>query len=315
MSNFDRLLAATDFSEFGTIAIRRAAQFAETFGSRLTVAHSITVVRTAIATMPLEARWELVAGDIDKFERELRRDSDQQLEKLIAPLRKRKNLNIEGLSLTGLAYYEIIHAVQSNHYDVVFVGHHGLTGLRRLLLGSTAERLVRHCPAPVWVVRSEQVKPLKRILVATDFSDASNEALRTAGAIAEKTRAELDLLHVLDDSFLPDATPLGSRLAAEPRKDVQQRAEARLDALLHEHAPGVRKVVRRVAWGPIWKVIKQHARRGSADLIVMGSIGRSGIAGLLLGNIAEKIVRLADRDVLVVKPTDFVSHIQSPLGQ
>jgi nucleotide-binding universal stress UspA family protein len=135
---------------------------------------------------------------------------------------------------------------------MVFVGHRGLTGLRRLLLGSTAERLARHCPAPVWVVRAEP-KPLKRILIATDFSDASNEALRTAGAIAEKTGAELDVLHVLDDSFLPDATPLGSRLAAEPRKDVQQRAEAKLDALLREHVPGVRKAVRRVAWGPTWR--------------------------------------------------------------
>jgi nucleotide-binding universal stress UspA family protein len=314
MSKFERLLAATDFSEFGSLAIRRAAQLAEIFGSRLTVAHAMTDLMTAVATMPVEARWELVAGDIDKFERELRRNSDQQIERLIAPLRKRRHLNIEGKSLTGLAYVEIIHAVQSNPYDIVFVGHRGLTGLRRLLLGSTAERLARHCPAPVWVVRTEP-QPLKRILIATDFSDASNEALRTAAAIAEKTRAELDVLHVLDDSLLQDAAPLGSHLAGERRADVQQRAEAKLEALLREHTSGVRKVVRRVAWGPTWKVIRQHARRGSADLIAMGSIGRTGIAGLLLGNIAEKVLRLADRDVLVVKPGNFVSHILSPIVQ
>jgi nucleotide-binding universal stress UspA family protein len=216
------------------------------------------------------------------------------------------------LSLTGLAYVEIIHAVQTDKYGIVFVGHHGLTGLRRMLLGSTAERLVRHCPAPVWVAHAETPKPPKRILVAIDFSEASHEALRVAAVIAEKSRAELDVLHVLDDSFLPDATPLGSELAVQPRDELQQSAETKLQEWLHPYESTVRSLVPRVAWGPAWKTIRKHARRTAADLIVVGSIGRSGITGLLLGNIAEKIVRLADRDVLVVKPADFVSHIQPP---
>jgi nucleotide-binding universal stress UspA family protein len=307
MFNSDHLLVATDFSQFSRAALARAVTCAEMLGSDVTAVHVIDRLDTDAAAHPFEIHRNVD----DVFE--LRQRSDQHLSELIAPWRARTKVDLQGLTLAGEAYIEIVRAVQAERAGMVFVGHRGLTGLRRLLVGSTAERLARHCPVPVWVVRNEIDHPLKRILVATDFSDASSAALQVAAQLAQKTDAELDLLHVYDALALAEQAPVGTLISENPRDELREIAEKNLDELLRIHCSAIQAKVRRVAWGLPWEVIRKQARRGAADLIVVGSIGRSGIARMLMGNTAEKVLRLVDRDVLIVKPGNFVSHIE-PAG-
>ncbi len=103
----------------------------------------------------------------------------------------------------GVPWQEICRQVQTGHFDIVIVGTRDLGRVRRLLFGSTGMKLLHHCPAPVWITRPGPHNEQFEILVPTDFSDASLEALRIALELARLGHGRLHLLHVLDDPLGP----------------------------------------------------------------------------------------------------------------
>ncbi|HUG93822.1 MAG TPA: universal stress protein [Planctomycetaceae bacterium] len=147
---------------------------------------------------------------------------------------------------------------------------------------------------------------LNRILVPTDFSDHSRAALEYGCAFAERFGAELHLVHVLQDlvGLVPEPG-----LAFPPPGDymleLQQSSEQALAALPGPSAPAGLNVERATRQGPPFLEIIRYARETEADLIVMGTHGRSGLAHMLLGSVAEKVVRKAPCPVLTVRPSDL----------
>jgi nucleotide-binding universal stress UspA family protein len=141
---------------------------------------------------------------------------------------------------------------------------------------------------------------LRRILVPTDFSRSSENALAYAAAFAEKFGAEVVLLHVVQDLalFVPEAVMAAPPLTAP----VGQFLAAARQALEHA-AAGVGGVTIRpeVAEGVPYEEIVRQAREHDVDLIVMGTHGRTGLAHVLLGSVAEKVVRRAPCPVLTVR--------------
>src|SRR5262249_10221507 len=133
---------------------------------------------------------------------------------------------------------------------------------------------------------------LRRILVPTDFSRSSENALAYAAAFAEKFGAEVVLLHVVQDLalFVPAAV-----MAAPPRAPPGRQFLAAARQALEHAAAGVRGVTVRpeVAEGVPYEEIVRQAREGDVDLIVMGTHGRTGLAHVFLGSVAEKVVRRA----------------------
>ena len=105
-------------------------------------------------------------------------------------------------TLLGEPYVELIHSVQQEGYDLVVVGTRGHNALTRIVLGSTAKRLIRKCPASVWVVKHKEVKPPRSILAAVDMSDVSRRALDQAIWMAQQTGAQLHVLHVIESTGL-----------------------------------------------------------------------------------------------------------------
>jgi nucleotide-binding universal stress UspA family protein len=142
-----------------------------------------------------------------------------------------------------------------------------------------------------------------RILVPTDFSPPSEAALAAAMELADRFGASIHLLHVLEDPYSTSAyaTEVYGFLPPDLRETWQQNAEKRLDALLPpEH--GTRSAATgTVVFGSPAKAIVDHAQTASADLIVMGTHGRSGMAHLLLGSVAERVVRTAPCPVMTVR--------------
>ena len=147
---------------------------------------------------------------------------------------------------------------------------------------------------------------LNRILVPTDFSDYSRAALEYGGEFAERFGAELHLVHVLQDlvGLVPEPG-----LAFPPPGDymleLQRSAEQALAGLPGAAAPEGVKVERVVRHGPPFLEIIRYAREAEIDLIVMGTHGRSGLAHMLLGSVAEKVVRKAPCPVLTVRARDL----------
>jgi nucleotide-binding universal stress UspA family protein len=143
---------------------------------------------------------------------------------------------------------------------------------------------------------------LKTILVATDFSDASQAALDYARGLAEKFEASLHVLHVLED-LAAHAWTTEVYVAALPgvHEEMERQAQERLGALFTDEERRRFRVRTALRLGSPFVEIIRYARDEHADLIVMGTHGRGAIAHMLLGSVAERVVRKAACPVLTVR--------------
>jgi nucleotide-binding universal stress UspA family protein len=143
---------------------------------------------------------------------------------------------------------------------------------------------------------------LHHILVPTDFSKHSDNALVYAVAFAEKFQAELHILHVVQDLavFVPDMVSAAPPVAP-PVEQITAAARGALDRIVRERQLGNLRVHTDVRQGPPFYEIVRYARETNVDLIIMGTHGRAGLAHVLLGSVAEKVVRKAPCPVLTVR--------------
>ena len=158
-------------------------------------------------------------------------------------------------------------------------------------------------------MKTEQVGQPKVVLAATDFSDAGLKAITQGLQVAQQAGAAFHLLHVVDSNDVPDAIstiPKGDSL----RHEINEEAARRLDAFLNSLNVDRAQIHSHLSWGTPWQEIRRISQQQAADMIVMGTVGRSGIKGILLGNTAEKILNTCDCSILIVKPDDFVSPIE-----
>ena len=145
---------------------------------------------------------------------------------------------------------------------------------------------------------------ITRILVPTDFSPDADAALRYAIDLAKPFGASVDLLHVLEDPLAAGmwSAEFYTAEIAGLSVNLVKNAEARLRGIVDETKAPLR-LSSEVRIGPAFATILDAAREHGADLIVMGTKGRTGLAHLLMGSVAERVVRLAPCPVLTVRPT------------
>lgn len=142
-----------------------------------------------------------------------------------------------------------------------------------------------------------------RILVATDFSAASGAALEFAKTLASRFGASLHLLHVLEDPYITGAFAADIYAPPPPglRESWLHSAETTMATLLTDADKTAFDYTTDVAFGPIAHTIVERASQIGADLIVMGTHGRGGVAHLLMGSVAERVVRTAGCPVLTTR--------------
>lgn len=202
---------------------------------------------------------------------------------------------------TGVDYAEIARRAEAWKADRIVVGAHGVSGLASIL-GGVAERVVRCASCPVLVARPG--KSDGPVIAATDLSDPSVPAIAAAVEESRRRGAPLVVVHAMD---FGDATMIGAALAPfgvgpvipasaidETRALAQQVIEGHLEAL---GAKG--EVV--IGNGPASSVIVRLAEQRGAGLLVVGTRGRTGIAHLALGSVAERVIRAASCSVLAVR--------------
>ena len=151
-----------------------------------------------------------------------------------------------------------------------------------------------------------------RILVPTDFSAPSNAALTLAKRMAEMSGASLHLLHVLEDSMTTAAAAVG---VYEPTAELRERwREGARTLLCTQLTPAEQASFRStedVVFGTPARTIVEHAKANDIDLIVMGTHGRGGVEQLLMGSVAERVVRLASCPVLTVRDNGAVRAVRA----
>jgi nucleotide-binding universal stress UspA family protein len=308
---YQRILVAMDFSQFAEAALKQAVSLARLSRARIVLAHTLPNLRRAICETSHQARMDMLYGDGELFQRELREESDTKMRQMILDLNA-TDLDIQCETLLGEPYLALTHAVQVENYDLVLAGTRGLAGWDQLLVGSTSKQLIRKCPASVWVVNEGKVCTPKRILAATDFSDASRKAVQEGLWVANRVSAEFHLLHVVDSADVAEdivtRIPHGSSLKQEITEEANRRFESFLQSLDVNRS----RIYSHLSYGSPWQEIGIAAQDLNADLIAIGTVGRSGIKGLLLGNTAEKLLSTSGCSVLTVKPAGFVSPIEPP---
>jgi nucleotide-binding universal stress UspA family protein len=281
-----KILCPIDFSAGSQHAFRVAARLAGDTGTELLLVHAWFLPPIAAGgDMPLPAA--AIQGLVD--------DAERGLAELIP---EAKSLGVEHVSsqlVSGPPWERIIGLAEPE--DLIVMGTHGRTGIRRFLLGSVAEKVVRHAPCSVLVARDAgEPAPFRNLLVPIDFSDYSKRALEEASALARRTDGRITLLHVVELPPIFHGVPPGDLV-----KDVDAMARTKLASWAELVAPGL----------PLTKLVRSGSAAGqilamlhddpSFDLVVAGSHGRTGFQRLMLGSVAEKLVRYASRPVLVAR--------------
>jgi nucleotide-binding universal stress UspA family protein len=196
----------------------------------------------------------------------------------------------------GIDYAGIVRRAQDWRADVIVLGSHGRSGITHML-GGVAERVVRYAHCAVLVVRAATARGC--VIAATDLSSPSLPAVAAAAREARRRSARLKVVHAL--SFLDwEATYLVELASPSipktvPERDMAQRALSDAVAKLGVEAEC------EVLDTPAAAAIVRHAEESGAELIVVGTHGKTGLARVLLGSVAEKIVRAASCSVLVVR--------------
>lgn len=187
--------------------------------------------------------------------------------------------------------------------DLIAMGTHGRRGVDRMLFGSVTEEVVRKVPCPTLTVRTgANVAPsraVRRILVPIDFSDASDTAVQHAKEVALTYGAEVDLLHVVEEPFYPPAYEVSA--SHFPTPEVVDRAETQLGDIAREKI-GYEHVMVEARSGRPYRTILDYIDENDVDLTVIATHGRTGVDRLLLGSVAERVLRQSPKPVFVVKP-------------
>jgi len=283
------VLVATDFSAAAARAVERAAQLPIGPGSALTVLH----------VLPPGCRPEE------------RADAERQLGNAMSAVvaaaarAGRRELDAFPRLVEGTPFVEIVRTARHGRNDLVVVGRHGRRRFRDLLIGSTAERVIRKGDTSILVVASAPRGPYARPLVAVDCSDAAGGALELAWRLAEPVDQALEVVLAFQPPA-PEGAILRARFSAgealQLRQDAQRAAEAAVDAFLAGREP-VTPAAAVVREGDARCVILDLAAERDSDLLALGTHGRSGLAHMLLGSVAEAVIRAASCDVLVARPS------------
>lgn len=213
-------------------------------------------------------------------------------------------LSIEQTQIESAAPAEQILAyADEEDIDLVVMGTHGRRGLDRMLFGSVTEEVVRKAPCPTLTIRADaDVAPqqaVRRILVPTDFSDASDVAVSHAKELALTYGAEIDLLHVVEEPLYPNS--YGIDPVPFPTQEVVERVEKQLANLAREEI-GYEHVMVEATVGRPSSAILNFIDENGIDLVVIATHGRSGLERALLGSVTERVLRQSPAPVFVVKP-------------
>jgi nucleotide-binding universal stress UspA family protein len=284
------VLVATDFSPGAVRAVARAARLPIAPGSAISIVHVLPGAANA------------------KTEVATRRALAQAANATRATLREagRTDVDVFQHMARGKPFVEIIGHARRAEADLIVAGRHGQRPFRDLLIGSTAERVIRKGTTPVLIVDSRSTGPYRRPLVAVDGSETSRRAFELAMRVAGSA-PNIDVVHSYGAPWESGVRRTGIR-----EQDLQEygfetgkAARAMVEAFLARYqAPGrsVTMVFRRGE--PRMAILRVAAQR-RADLLALGTHGHSGLAHVLIGSVAEAVVRAAPCDVLVVRPLGF----------
>ncbi|SEO53971.1 Nucleotide-binding universal stress protein, UspA family [Halorientalis persicus] len=272
---YDTILVPTDGSESAQVAGTHAGRIASAFNATVHVLSVVDPQQSPITSV----------GDISDLADHQRTVLQEQAKDATEQINPEYDITVERHVQMGTPYEVIATAVTEKEIDLVAMGTHGRTGLQRHLLGSVAERTIRTVSVPVLTAHASASHNVgcENILVPTDGSDYADAAVNHATALAEACNSQLHLLYVGDESegqsIVNNATVQVRDATGQPPTTV-------------------------IVGGRLHEEIDTYAAETGADLIVMGTHGRTGLQRHLLGSVTERTLRTTDIPVLAIHGSD-----------
>ncbi|MCA9250833.1 MAG: universal stress protein [Phycisphaerales bacterium] len=244
----------------------------------------------------------------------MRQEKLASLEALAAPIRQ-KGIDVETKVLLGKASVEIVREVLRDRHDLVLCAAKGKHSRRSGYFGTTSIRLLRECPCAVWLVAPSAPTPFKHVLACIDTS--SGEALdaelndkiyELASLVSECRGSQLSVVHAW--SAFGEQRELDVHNIEGALKDVRDQSHSLLTKFLETRNSSISEKNVHLIMGDPSNVIPEFASKNGVDLIVMGTVARSGMAGMTIGNTAERILNSIGCSVLTLKADSFESPIR-----
>ncbi|MDX1636413.1 MAG: universal stress protein [Balneolaceae bacterium] len=284
-----KILVPLDFSELSTKALTAAFKFAKLFDGTITPFHAYLPISEmegpymlGVGTTPTE--------DYDEIEKTLK----ERLDDIAGEHVERQYLRDSIISV-GNAAHSIVE--EAKDFDMIVMSTHGRTGFTRFFLGSVAEKVLRISHVPVLVVDKEsEIGPINKILTTTDFSENSHAAFPLVKDIATASGAQVELLNVLSYDPQHDEEPDEGKISLR-----NKRLEIVVKEEMHEISDQLSTRVI-VSSDTPHETILNHNLENPADLVVMATVGRTGIDYLMMGSTTANIVRHLKTPVLSINP-------------
>jgi len=245
-------------------------------------------------------------------------EKEKHLHRLVESMQQ-DGITVRSVVLTGTPALEIIRQVLRENHDLVMIPAEEDDGYRSLFFGGTSLRLMRKCPCSVWVTQQGLQKDCARIMAAVgpnsdDFheDELNTKIMDLATSLARTNSCELHIAHAWDITGV-DADSLHSETTQEMRDEIFNKHklahQAPLDRFLERYdLKDINHQIHLLCGDPEFE-LPQLTDTIGIDLIVMGTICRTGIPGFFIGNIAEGILRQVKCAVLTVKPDGFVTPV------
>jgi nucleotide-binding universal stress UspA family protein len=294
-----KITVGIDFSSHSNIALKQATWLAKQTGATLCLVHVTAPGGPKAAALVSSVRvWEQIV--------EIRAAQEEATADLLAKRTSEAGVPATYQIVSGNPGEELVKVAEAEDSEVIIVGAHGLIGSSLFSVGSSALEVVRSSRSNVWVARRSNIWGTgpKRILLATDFSEYSEEALRVAIEIAPDD-STIEIVHSWRVPVLAAPTALQgapSASLAGIADDLEEYAEKQGKELIESHATPRLHLKFEPIRGPAAASVIDYAKGhpNLFDLIVTGSHGRRGFRRFFLGSVAEKIVKHAPCSVLVV---------------
>ncbi len=294
MTRIKSILAATDLSAPARHAVDRGFQLAASTGAAYSVVH-------AFELDAMDALREWVGEDTAALKQQLESGAAEALARQLADPARNHGIAAAGRIALGPPLATILAQAATLDADLLVLGARGTNFLRRILLGTTASRLLRKSTRyPILVVKQPPHEPYRRILIPVDFSAAAVVAVRLARSLAPD--AELILLHAYEAPFEGKLNYAGvdEEVVRRYRNAAREAAVARMHQLADAAglSPGDYRSL--IVHGDASQQTIVQEQEQDCDLIVIGKHGRDATEELLLGSVTKHVLNEAQSDVLVV---------------
>ena len=285
--------------------IEHAVRFCESAGADLTILNVF------------EEPSQSVLSYFSAHKKDLQKIVEESYESQVVAEREKVGLDLSGIRKEirwGKDFIETIRMVEQGGHDLVISSTQEPSGA----LDSTAMHLLRKCPCPVWIHRGDLWRGAVRILAAINTSDPSDDNRKLNRKIVDHAVALSEVLrgrlHVVTCwSGYMESVLTSPRFNEEEKVKYlefeQRQTEQAFQSLLADSGLG-NSVRGKVLHGNPARIIPQYAAEQNMDIVVMGSVARTGVPGLIVGNTAEKIVSDLKNSILAVKPDGFVSPVR-----